>query len=581
MIPESFIQDLLARVDVVDLIDSHVPLKKAGANFAACCPFHNEKTPSFTVSPSKQFYHCFGCGAHGSAIGFLMQYSGLEFVEAVKELANRAGMQVPEESFRSARPAEGTNDLRQLMASAARYFREQLKASPKAIDYLKRRGLTGEIAARYGIGYAPDGWQNLATVFPRYEAPELLTAGLVIKSDNGRIYDRFRDRVMFPIQNAQGDIIAFGGRVIGEGEPKYLNSPETPLFEKGRELFGLPQARQGLRKTDTAIVVEGYMDVVGLSQHGVENAVATLGTATTPTHVQKLLRQVDRIVYCFDGDNAGRKAAWRTLENSLGAVADGKFLAFAFLPTEHDPDSYIREHGAEAFQSFIKGATPLSEYLVQELARRAPPDSGEGRSRLLHEAAPLLTQLGAAGLRLQIVRRLAELAGVAPAEVEKLAGLKPIVAPVVAARRAPRRAPSLARKIGSLLLRRPILAHQIETEQLPRDGQEAEALRAVHRHLAAREAETASIATLLDGLRTSEHADWVQHLAADVMAHAMSDEEIDAEWSDLLGSLHKKSFDAELAELTGKARNAGLSAEEKLRLVELLKRKAAAGKTES
>jgi DNA primase len=577
LIPESFIQDLLARVDVVDLIDSHVPLKKAGANFAACCPFHNEKTPSFTVSPSKQFYHCFGCGAHGSAIGFLMQYSGLEFIEAVKELANRAGMQMPEESFRPARQAEGTNDLRQLMATSARYFREQLKTSPKAIDYLKRRGLTGEIAARYGIGYAPDGWQNLAAVFPHYEAPELLTAGLVIKSDNGRIYDRFRDRVMFPIQNAQGDIIAFGGRVIGEGEPKYLNSPETPLFEKGRELFGLPQARQGLRKTDCAIVVEGYMDVVGLAQHGVENAVATLGTATTPTHVQKLLRQVDRIVYCFDGDNAGRKAAWRALENSLGAAADNKFLAFAFLPTEHDPDSYIREFGADAFQGFIKGATPLSEYLVQELARRAPPDSAEGRSRLLHEATPLLTQLGAAGLRLQIVRRLAELAGVAPAEVEKLAGLKPIVAPVVAARRAPRRAPSLARKIGSLLLRRPTLAREIEADRLPRDGQEAEALREVHRHLAAREAETPSIAALLDSLRGNEHADWVQHLAADVMAHAMSDEEIDAEWSDLLGNLHKKSFDVELAELTGKARNAGLSAEEKLRLVELLKRKAAAG----
>ena len=349
MIPDSFIQDLLARVDIVNLVDGYVPLKKAGANYAACCPFHNEKSPSFTVSPTKQFYHCFGCGAHGTAISFVMEYQGLGFVDAVKDLATRAGMQVPESegrSFKDEKPGQ-TRTLIEIMARAAQYYKDQLKASPRAIEYCKKRGLTGEVAARFGMGYAPDGWQNLQAVFPDYNADELKVAGLVIENEAGRRYDRFRDRLMIPIINPKGDIIAFGGRIIDQGEPKYLNSPETPLFEKGRELFGLPQARQALRETDTAIVTEGYMDVIALAQNGVGNAVATLGTATTATHVTKLLRQVDRIVFCFDGDNAGRKAAWRALENSLEALADNKRLAFIFLPQDDDPDSYIRDHGKE------------------------------------------------------------------------------------------------------------------------------------------------------------------------------------------------------------------------------------------
>ena len=339
MIPESFIQELLHRVDVVDLIDAYVPLKKAGANFAACCPFHNEKSPSFTVSPSKQFYHCFGCGAHGSAIGFLMEYSGLGFIDAIRELANRVGLQVPDEDLRRPQDGPRINALTEVMARAARYFYEQLKHSPKAVTYLKERGVSGEIAQKFGIGYAPDGWQNLAAAFDDYAAVELQQAGLVIKNEQGRLYDRFRDRVMFPIMNQKGEVIAFGGRVLGEGEPKYLNSPETPLFEKGREVFGLPQARAALREKDAAVVVEGYMDVVALAQHGVGNAVATLGTATTATHVQKLMRQVDRIVYCFDGDAAGRKAAWRALENSLEALPEQKSIGFVFLPDGEDPDS--------------------------------------------------------------------------------------------------------------------------------------------------------------------------------------------------------------------------------------------------
>ncbi|HET6720239.1 MAG TPA: DNA primase [Rhodocyclaceae bacterium] len=577
MIPESFIQDLLARIDVVDLIDSFVPLKKAGANFSACCPFHNEKTPSFTVSPSKQFYHCFGCGAHGTSIGFMMQYSGLDFVEAVKELANRAGMQVPEEEFKTKR-REGSADLREVMALASRFFREQLKQSPKAIDYLKQRGLTGEIAARFGIGYAPDAWQGLEGVFPRYDAAELQTAGLIIKNEAGRIYDRFRDRVMFPIQNAQGEVIAFGGRVIGQGEPKYLNSPETPLFEKGRELFGLPQARAGLRAQNTAIVVEGYMDVVALAQHGVDNAVATLGTATTPTHVQKLLRQVDRIIFCFDGDNAGRKAAWRALENALETAADDKWLGFAFLPSEHDPDSYVRELGADAFRELLKASSPLSEYFIQELSRRAPPDSAEGRSLLLHEAKPLLARLKAPALRLQIVQRLAELARISSAEAEKLCDLQPLVQRQVAPKRAPRRAPSLARKIGLLLMSRPALARDLDHASLPSGDQEADALRELHLSILDRDLRDGSnIASLIEHLRNSGSGNWVEQLSGELLNHPLSEEEIDSEWSDTLEHLQHRTVSSELAELTAQARAGGLDEAGKKRLLELLRTKASRG----
>jgi DNA primase len=579
MIPESFIQDLVARIDIVDLVDSMVPLKKAGANYVACCPFHSEKTPSFTVSPSKQFYHCFGCGAHGTSIGFLMQFSGLDFVEAVKELANRAGVQVPEESVRRDAPRSGP-DLRELTSRAARFFREQLKQSPQAIAYLKSRGLTGEVAARFGIGYAPDEWQGLEKVFDHYDDPVLQTAGLVIKNEQGRLYDRFRDRIMFPIQNPQGDVIGFGGRVLGEGEPKYLNSPETPLFEKGRELFGLPQARAALRERDTAIVVEGYMDVVALSQHGVGNAVATLGTATTPTHVQKLLRQVDRIVFCFDGDNAGRKAAWRALENALESAADNKSMGFAFLPPEHDPDSLIREQGAAAFNAFIDGATPLSEYLVQELARRTPPGTAEDRSRLVQEARPLLLKLKAQGLRLQIVKRLAEITNFAPAEVERLCELKSLAVPVrheEVRRRAPRRAPSLARKIGLILLGRPALALDIDAGSLPGTGDEGAGLALLH--AAIREMpgnpESASIAALLERLRNTERNPWIEQLAGEWLASPLSDEDIDAEWSDLRQSFRHRNVDAEIAELTRAARHGPLDEAQKQRLVALLRQRSA------
>ena len=431
MIPKSFIQDLLNRLDIVDVIERYVPLKKSGANYAACCPFHNEKSPSFTVSQSKQFYHCFGCGAHGTAISFVMEHAGMGFVDAVEELARGIGVEVPRETALHGGQAQPkvAPDLYELMQSATRYYREQLKLSPRAIDYLKRRGLSGEIAARFGIGYAPDGWQNLSAIATSYQDASLVETGLVIEGDSGKRYDRFRDRIMFPIVNARGQIIGFGGRILDSGEPKYLNSPETPLFEKGHELYGLFQAQKAIRSSQQVVVVEGYMDVVALAQHGVEYAVATLGTATTPFHVQKLLRLVDQVVFCFDGDAAGQRAAWRALENSLPHLVDGKRIGFLFLPKEHDPDSYIREFGTEAFEQLLDDSLPLSGYLLRELSAKVDLRTQEGRSNLLEAAKPLLMAITAPTMALLLRKEVAALAGITQQELEALYGIKAVGAP--------------------------------------------------------------------------------------------------------------------------------------------------------
>lgn len=571
MIPESFIQDLLARVDIVDLIDSYVPLKKAGANYAACCPFHSEKSPSFTVSPSKQFYHCFGCGAHGTAIGFVMEYQGVGFIDAIKDLASRAGMQVPESEGRAVpddKPGQ-TRSLIEFMAKAAAYYKEQLKRSPRAIDYCKRRGLSGEIAARFGIGYAPDGWQNLAAVFPDYSAQALHTAGLVIDNESGRRYDRFRDRLMIPIVNPKGDIIAFGGRIIDQGEPKYLNSPETPLFEKGRELFGLPQARHALRETDTAIVTEGYMDVIALAQNGVGNAVATLGTATTATHVQKLLRQVDRIVFCFDGDSAGRKAAWRALENSLEALADNKRLGFIFLPEEDDPDSFIRSRGREAFERLVAQAMPLSDFLLRELAQRCDLTSSEGKAQLIYEAKPLLHRLPTPLLRLQLVKRLAEASGFAQAEVERLCDLKSY-APA-APPKAPRNAPSLTRSLLRLVLQKPDLARRLPVDLLP-DTAERAALVRLHQIIGSSH-EGSSYAVLRERLRGLPEEGQIEKSAAELLGLPFDEAEAETEFRDALEKLEQGGQKRAFAALQTKAQRlgvAGLTPEEKQMYLQVL-----------
>lgn len=466
MIPHSFVQDLLNRVDIVDVIERHVSLKRAGTNLKACCPFHGEKTPSFNVNPTKQFYYCFGCHAHGTAIGFLMEYLGMSFPEAVKELAARVGMTVPEDL--SAAPApKSAAGLHDVLLTALKFYREQLKGSAKAVAYLKGRGLTRDVVTRFGLGYAPPGWQGLAGAFPDYQSKLLVDAGLVIQGEDGKRYDRFRDRVMFPILNQRGQVIGFGGRVQDQGEPKYLNSPETPVFEKGRELYGLYQARSAIREQGMALVVEGYMDVVALSQMGIGNAVATLGTATTPHQVTLLLRQTDNVVFCFDGDEAGRRAAWRALENSLGQISDGKSLSFLFLPEGEDPDSYVRKTGREGFERLLKGALPLSNFLVSELAGRVDLANPEGKARFLHEAGPLVTRVAAPILGLLIRKHLAELAGVTLEELNSRFQIKEITrgaAPQVPRQQAQPKPPtrSLQRTLLQCLLFDPELARKAE-----------------------------------------------------------------------------------------------------------------------
>lgn len=406
-------------------------LRKGGANLLGLCPFHNEKSPSFTVSPTKQFYHCFGCGAHGSAITFLMEHTGASFPEAVRTLAASAGMTVPEEN-RSPRQQQETARRKaeesrhtQVLDAAQAHYLKQLRASPAAIRYLKQRGLTGEIAAHFGLGWSGTDRHGLSQVFPNYEDPTLVESGLVIESEDGRRYDRFRERVMFPIRNARGSLIGFGGRIIGKGEPKYLNSPETPLFSKGQELYGLWEARQAIRQEGQVIVVEGYMDVVGLAQQGIANAVATLGTATTPDHVKKLLRTSDKVIFSFDGDGAGRRAAWRALQACLPVLRDDIAIRFLFLPTEHDPDSYVRELGAEAFRACLGEAVALSRFLLDELASRHNMDEAEGRASCLHEAKPLLASIPECALRVQIEREMAKLVQLTPEEMAQVLAQQP------------------------------------------------------------------------------------------------------------------------------------------------------------
>jgi DNA primase len=426
LIPDSYIQDLLARIDIVEVVGRHVQLRKGGANLLGLCPFHNEKSPSFTVSPSKQFYHCFGCGEHGSAITFLMKHTGASFVEAVHALSGTIGMVVPEaersvhqQAHVAQRKSQVARHTRALDCAQALYV-EQLRTSSEAIRYLKQRGLTGQIAKRFGLGWSGRDRQTLATVFDDYNDPVLVEAGLVIEAEDGRRYDRFRERIIFPIRNARGALIGFGGRLIGPGEPKYLNSPETPVFSKGQELYGLWEGRQAIRTAGQVIVVEGYMDVVGLAQQGVGNAVATLGTATTPDHITKLLRASDKIIFSFDGDMAGRKAAWRALLACLPVLRDDITIRFLFLPAEHDPDSYVRACGAAAFRACLAESDALSRFLLDELADRHNLKEAEGRASCLHESKPLIALIPACALRLQIERELARLVHLMPEELTRL-----------------------------------------------------------------------------------------------------------------------------------------------------------------
>ena len=430
-IPQHFIQELLARADVVEIVGRYVQLKKTGANLSGLCPFHSEKSPSFTVSPSKQFYHCFGCGKNGNAIGFLMDHSGMGFREAVTDLAQSTGLQVPEDDVspqqreRAAQAREKQATLTDLLEKAGDAYRKQLSQSPKAIGYLKGRGVSGATAKRFGLGYAPEGWRSLASIFPAYDDAQLVESGLVIESEgeNGaeaKRYDRFRDRVMFPIRNVKGECIGFGGRVFGDEKPKYLNSPETPVFHKGRELYGLFEARTAIREQGYTLVTEGYMDVVALAQLGFPNAVATLGTACTPDHVHKLFRFTDTVVFSFDGDSAGRRAARKALDAALPYATDTRSIKFLFLPTEHDPDSFVREYGADAFARHVHDATPLSRFLLEAASDSCDLGQAEGRARMSSNARPLWNLLPDGALKRQLLAEISDKAQLPATDLDNL-----------------------------------------------------------------------------------------------------------------------------------------------------------------
>jgi DNA primase len=484
LIPQQFVDDLIARADIVDVIGQRIPLKKAGREFKAPCPFHNEKTPSFTVSPTKGFYHCFGCGAHGTTLGFLMEYEHMSFVEAVESLAHTMGMEVPREE--SQRPARRYDELFDLMQQVERYYQTQLKDDSAAVEYLKNRGVDGATAKRFGIGFAPAGWSHVLDRFgtSNESIERLLATGLIIRKDNGQHYDRFRDRIMFPIRDARGRTIGFGGRVMGKEEPKYLNSPETVLFHKGRELYGLFEARQALRNIRQLVVVEGYMDVVGLARHGIDFAVATLGTATTVDHLNSLFRLCDDVYFAFDGDRAGRAAAWKALETALPQVREGRQIRFVFLPEGQDPDSLVHTHGARAFEKALDGGVALSDFLIDELASQVDMTSIDGRARLAELARPLISRIPQGVFRELMTGRLAEKVGLPVDRLDTLMSARPVESArardsgtaMRRARKSVAGTPSLIRRAITLVLHNPGAAKDLDAAVLDKVSRPGAAL---------------------------------------------------------------------------------------------------------
>jgi len=567
-ISQDFVQELLARADIVELIQRRLTLKKMGNNYGACCPFHNEKTPSFTVSSTKQFYHCFGCGAHGNAIGFLMAYDRLQFVEAVEELARHLGVPIPEEFSTSAPKPQ--LPLYALLEKITHHYQAQLKSSPKASGYLKMRGLSEEIIQRFGLGFAPPGWDQVLRQFggSNETRAQLLQTGMLIKSDQGKIYDRFRDRLMVPIRDHRGRVIAFGGRTLGDDTPKYLNSPETPLFHKGSELFGLYEARQSKSVLDFCLIVEGYMDVIALHQFGITQAVGTMGTATSEKHLQRLFRHTKNLIFCFDGDNAGQTAAWRALENSLPVLSDGVQIRFMFLPQEHDPDSMLRQEGVETFKQRIAGAAPLSDFFFQKLSVGINLETPDGKAKLVQLAKEPLQRIPEGVFRELMIQQLAKRVGMLPTAVAKH---------LVAGERAshPTSIEAQSDKLLfpvqiaiAMLLQYPDLAQRItmpqELEEVTLPG--VSTLLKLFAQL--KEMPTLCAGALLEHWRDAKIADQLAKLA--VWKLMMPPEGMEAE---LMGALYKiisQNRETQIQTLQAKMNEQRISGEEKALLIQLL-----------
>ncbi len=572
-IPQSFIDDLLSRTDIVALIDTYVPLKKAGREYQACCPFHNEKTPSFTVSPNKQFYHCFGCGAHGTALSFLMEYQRLEFREAVEEMARQAGVEVPEEIGGESDGGE-RRQLFEVMDKAQQYFRDGLRNHPPAVDYLKGRGLNRDVVNRFGVGFAPEGWSGLVDALAKQGVDDKMAikAGLAARREGKTdAYDRFRNRITFPIRDSRGRIIGFGGRTIGEDSAKYLNSPETPLFHKGRHLYGLYELRQACRDISRIMVVEGYMDVVALAQNGVPYSVATLGTATTEEHLNTLSRMTPEILFCFDGDRAGRSAAWRAVERALPVLRDGCELRFMFLPQGEDPDSLIRAEGREAFEARLSGqAVPLSRFLLDHLKGEVDLASLDGRARLIELARPHVSQIKAPAFRRLFLGQLAELAGLAVNELEAVLGGAPVPASVAKTAKPLQDSPGMTpvRRALQLLLEQPSLAteaeelealHSVDVPGVPLLVEVIELLRANPGY---------TTANVLEHWRDREEQRHLNKLAA--VRPQFEEANLVAEFRDCLVRLQSQATTSKLDALLRLSRQRDLTREEKAELNRLL-----------
>lgn len=587
-IPQNFIDEVIARTDIVEIVGSRVPLKKAGREYKACCPFHDEKTPSFWVSPDKQFYHCFGCGAHGTAVGYLMQYDRLAFPEAIEELATRLGMEVPREAG-PAGEAQRTDDaLYELMGRIARFYAESLAREPRAMQYLARRGLEPETLRRFEIGYASDSWSEIGKRFGGTDAArrQLAELGMIIERERGqgrdgeRHYDRFRNRIMFPIRDVRGRVIAFGGRILDQGEPKYLNSPETALFHKGRELYGLYEARQSRAPLRRLLVVEGYVDVVRLHQAGIVCAVATLGTATTPEHLKRIFRLVSEVVFAFDGDRAGRAAAWRALQNALPEAREGREIRFLFLPEGHDPDTLVGEEGREGFERRLDGALPLSEYVVRELTEQADLSHADGRARFAEAARPLVARLPEGVFRELVLSRVAEAIRLSPERLRALwrgealpsgAESRHVRASVRPRSRTSAGRGGLVRQAVRLVLHFPELARRIPAEKhVQLAGLEEPGVQFLHGLLAElREHPAQSTGQLLERWRDRAEGEWLARLAtleALVPDAAAAAKELDTALDRLLEEGGRKRIDR----LLEKDRDGGLSSQEKLELQRLM-----------